>query len=720
MNNITNLLQIEAEEGISAKTVDSVHLRAHFLLGEHCGDIPECKDMLGIKYSHVTAKPCFRCCVPSGQLKLYQQNDHRSLEMTEQIFREYESKKERHGRTVAIKVMDDESMVPVRPALSDFPFVGITPVLDIYNIYSVEPMHLFHLGISKMLKICATDRLKSLALETYNMTKNRGYSIPFQSIRTVVIKQLNYFIEEVCNNADTMRIEGNFRRDDGKSGLNGLFKDEGLVGMIEAKAMKNIDKVSPFLGAIIDRCCNEEEKSPVTRVFTHYVELMKLCCGYGPEVTWNDEKFGRLTEKIKEFKKEGVEVFGESQKSGMGTLKWHLLDHIRYVLERLGGLRFCDASLFEYTHKLFKILYGLTSMRKTTSFQETVDNINKNMDNQIVSNKKKRVRCHEEEDRDSAKWTRKEKGNVVRHFLKCCLLDFLVHIQQQNAIQEMKHFKHQAISRDIPEKVKQFLKNTGQEATEIIARLLCEVLKSDIEDSTLLKNIELKFSKSYYVRGRYAPTLDNQTSINGEGKVYVDSTAQRKMQRVVASQNFYGKDNMRYDNVILAADQGGKEQTDGKMELWFAKVLGFINLESKGVIRPGTNTCMIHNRDDCKTCHPDYVNQYAFVKYYDVLSEESVPIDEIDKCLNCIRLCWSKSNPVQKDRDSGKVYGLCPVDSIEGRIHVVEFSGMLELIDGSNTYKEKVIQKVGPEKRWEGKTFYVNIFIRSKSFNFYS
>lgn len=58
------------------------------------------------------------------------------------------------------KILDDWYMNNVLPVICDFSFVGITPYLHVYSIFSVEPMHVFHQGASSMLKEVAMDRLR--------------------------------------------------------------------------------------------------------------------------------------------------------------------------------------------------------------------------------------------------------------------------------------------------------------------------------------------------------------------------------------------------------------------------------------------------------------------------------------------------------------------------------------------------------------------------------
>ena len=56
--------------------------------------------------------------------------------------------------------------------------------------------------------------------------------------------------------------------------VNGIFTNDGLRGMLEAKNYKAIDMVFPFVAAFIDRCSGDEESHPVTKVCSRYTELM--------------------------------------------------------------------------------------------------------------------------------------------------------------------------------------------------------------------------------------------------------------------------------------------------------------------------------------------------------------------------------------------------------------------------------------------------------------
>lgn len=50
--------------------------------------------------------------------------------------------------------------------------------------------------------------------------------------------------------------------------------------MLTAEGMKNLDNISPFIGAIVDWTCGEIEDAPVKSVFTMYIDIMNKVCEY--------------------------------------------------------------------------------------------------------------------------------------------------------------------------------------------------------------------------------------------------------------------------------------------------------------------------------------------------------------------------------------------------------------------------------------------------------
>ena len=91
------------------------------------------------------------------------------------------------------------------------------------------------------------------------------------------------------------------------------------------------------------------------------------------------------------IQKKAVEVFGRYQKSNMGTVKWHLLNHIVDDMLRLGSMIVCDAGIYEQSHRLFKFIYETTNKRLSTAIHDTISTLGGKLQENVnlVSKKRK-------------------------------------------------------------------------------------------------------------------------------------------------------------------------------------------------------------------------------------------------------------------------------------------------------------------------------------------
>lgn len=76
------------------------------------------------------------------------------------------------------------SMSPIMPVLRSFLFVGICQTLDVYQVFTIEPMHSFRLDLSRTLKEAAMKRLLPDELMTIALSRRPKMSRSFRSIRT--------------------------------------------------------------------------------------------------------------------------------------------------------------------------------------------------------------------------------------------------------------------------------------------------------------------------------------------------------------------------------------------------------------------------------------------------------------------------------------------------------------------------------------------------------
>lgn len=70
-------------------------------------------------------------------------------------------------------------------------------------------------------------------------------------------------IEEDCDLPD---IRVNLSKWDTSAGLNGLLTNTEITGMLEEKTYRNVDSVSPFMAAFIDKTTGFLKIPPMTRV----------------------------------------------------------------------------------------------------------------------------------------------------------------------------------------------------------------------------------------------------------------------------------------------------------------------------------------------------------------------------------------------------------------------------------------------------------------------
>lgn len=70
-------------------------------------------------------------------------------------------------------------------------------------------------------------------------------------LQIYILKYLNRFISIVLDARDCPNIGSIIRNDDGRCGLNRLFRDEGLVDMPDGIYMKNLDNMFPLIWSFV-------------------------------------------------------------------------------------------------------------------------------------------------------------------------------------------------------------------------------------------------------------------------------------------------------------------------------------------------------------------------------------------------------------------------------------------------------------------------------------
>lgn len=198
--------------------------------------------------------------------------------------------------------------------------------------------------------------------------------------------------------------------------------------------------------------------------------------------------------------------------------------------------------------------------------------------------------------------------------------------------------------------------------------------------------------------------------MDSSGAVKLVDNSLRKLQRIYETSDFYSRGRGRYDSVMLHA--GTTNENDcATHQVWFAKVLGIITFKCGVVMKPGSTICKIHNKDQCTKCENLKNKSMVFVKFYEVLNKDVLPIDAIDDKLNCVRLTWEKHGTADSEGQRGNMYALCGIDTIRGRVQVIDAKNTISLLHPDVEYKSKMHERVG-DGPLHYDFFYVNRFHR--------
>ena len=136
------------------------------------------------------------------------------------------------------------------------------------------------------------------------------------------------------------------------------------------------------------------------------------------------------------------------------------------------------------------------------------------------------------------------------------------------------------------------------------------------------------------------------------------------------------------------------------------------------MLRPNSEKCVRHNKDKCDICEKVVDETYVFVQYYDVVSKEAVPPDGVDETLDCIRLKWDRHGGSEGDKAEGKVFALCPLDCLRGRVHVIRSNALVHILHDTVPYKKNLMTHLNAVRYWQGEMFYINRFYRNDDYRF--
>lgn len=99
-------------------------------------------------------------------------------------------------------------------------------------------MHLLHLGVSRVLKEATSVRLRSTTLNNDCYRSVKRSERTFASLCTAINGKVNKVFGEVTRQTEGVPLPLYVRKSEGRTGLNGVFMDNGLGSMLEAADIK--------------------------------------------------------------------------------------------------------------------------------------------------------------------------------------------------------------------------------------------------------------------------------------------------------------------------------------------------------------------------------------------------------------------------------------------------------------------------------------------------
>ena len=692
--------------GFVVRDSTGMPMRCHPVLWSYVTDLPE-----GWDISSGVHQRCSRCVVAKEDLCKTKPSACKDALTVMMDFDELEREKKRcaisgHTKKALAKVkalkdaMWEKSIAPVRPYLLS---LGGNFGVDVFKCLRFELMHNLHLGLTRTMLRCMSERLKTNQLES---TEFRYATPPknlkkFSVIRTAVLRSLNHSMELMDRQSPTIDFKVCFTSNKKTKDLNGLFTDKGLASMLEANDYARVLQVMPFLGATCDRMCGEP--GTVTKLFVEYVQLVyTLTRDKVPSIAFSDNDLREVRRRIRKFMGNAHELFGDHQTSDMALPKMHTLMHVADDMKDGGIMAHYRADAHEAGHKIMRNAFEGGSRRGEQGQAEALGKIERATFQRVTNGSNSRgprvevvallskprprargARTKTKEDAvegDCAAVTRAREVLHIRDIER-----FLTFYQGHGCL-----LRAQTWPNWVAKSVRELVTDLGGPSA---FRWFMSALKLKPHDS-------LKRSKSAYVPGHPCPIPVRNT----KGKtilITVDSPGTgdaiggevgRELQRVVAAHTFYNTKHVIQNFVMIeAADPVQTQQqlpqsvrdkyaSSSVRSVWVAKVLAFLSHKTEG----------------------EEVSHKALVQYMDVCHEKK---DDVDKALGCVKLRWHQVKD-RKDMKEGydtmrAWYGVVDVETIRGLVHVVR---------GDYGLGNTMTYECEGDRHWTKRWFYVNRF----------
>ena len=325
------------------------------MLISYCCDIPEAKDMSTVRHNMNTKCPCHRCLATLSSIESFTKAPTRHHKDTFKIKLDIQSKfgatktraqNEKHDNTMSdteqsIEILKQLFLSPKPSFLEDIiqEYPHFIP-MNMYDIFTYEPLHNLHLGISKMLKTLTYELIGSSKVVAFPNSKLKGES-KICSHKTAILRACNSLLRAVQMDSSTTSMKVDFSTKETSSRLNGIFLETGVRGMLEGKDYRTLDYVFPFVAAFVDRITGCK-KNGITKVHSLYSDILQTLFDDVETNGIGNIEGEKLETMIQKLKEECKEVFSPYVEKGLYTLKFHLLDHLVPDLKRYGCMHYLN------------------------------------------------------------------------------------------------------------------------------------------------------------------------------------------------------------------------------------------------------------------------------------------------------------------------------------------------------------------------------------------
>lgn len=134
------------------------------------------------------------------------------------------------------------------PILDSFPFAGIYLCVDLYAVFRPEPMHIFSLGIGKLIKKDFIHMLDDFELVPNAMKNGQHIAILEKHLRNCVPHRFNAILKNEVSIFSGDKRRSGFSKTKTRSYTTGVFSEYGLLGMLDAPGHEVIDQVLSLIG----------------------------------------------------------------------------------------------------------------------------------------------------------------------------------------------------------------------------------------------------------------------------------------------------------------------------------------------------------------------------------------------------------------------------------------------------------------------------------------